>query len=342
MANNILSEIQQSIDVSLPLAISLKSAFATLPRIPITVWQDPYASAAWLRFEPEAPASVREPWKETVASACEEWHETHELPPAHDYLVKLAYSPTVRWMLEQANLVPGKLLGAVPNFPSPLSSTVTGGLLGLGLGYGTGWLAEQLLPQEWRRNRLRRTMAGLGAAVGASPGLLWSYVNTREGKPLWSSWPHDPQATRPTDAALDVPFREIQKNMEQPKAAQASDASFPTGAGGVAPIPVDAFNRVIWGDPRVATRLDSPTQAAASSIVTTASRFGQPGFQSSPFVTPGQIGALAVGMGSGYISGALVGKALGALMGMPESTQERLKTTGMWAGVIKNLIPMLF
>ena len=49
-----------------------------------------------------------------------------------------------------------------------------------------------------------------------------------------------------------------------------------------------------------------------------------------------------MGMGTGYMSGLLVGKALGAMMGMPKDTQDKLKTTGMWAGVIANIIPKAF
>jgi hypothetical protein len=88
--------------------------------------------------------------------------------------------------------------------------------------------------------------------------------------------------------------------------------------------------------------MSTAEQAMASAAVTTASRMGRQGNQQSMFVTPGQMGALSVGMGSGYLSGALVGKALGALMGVPVKTQDRLKSTGMWAGAVKNLVPLLF
>ena len=51
---------------------------------------------------------------------------------------------------------------------------------------------------------------------------------------------------------------------------------------------------------------------------------------------------MAAGMGSGYMSGALVGKALGTMMGMPQERQEQLKSTGLWAGMIANLVPIAF
>ena len=67
-----------------------------------------------------------------------------------------------------------------------------------------------------------------------------------------------------------------------------------------------------------------------------------PGKLQTRFVTPFDVARIAAGMGSGYLSGKLVGKGLGLLMGMPEETQEKLKNTGMFAGIIANLVPMAF
>jgi hypothetical protein len=39
------------------------------------------------------------------------------------------------------------------------------------------------------------------------------------------------------------------------------------------------------------------------------------------------VARISAGMGSGYLSGAIVGKVLGTLTGMPGSTQDRLKQT---------------
>ena len=54
------------------------------------------------------------------------------------------------------------------------------------------------------------------------------------------------------------------------------------------------------------------------------------------------MGKITAGMGSGYLSGMIVGKVLGALTGMPETTQNRLKSTGMWAGMLANVAPIMF
>ena len=59
-------------------------------------------------------------------------------------------------------------------------------------------------------------------------------------------------------------------------------------------------------------------------------------------MTPIDIARIAAGMGVGYTSGALVGGALGLMMGMPERTQEQLKQTGFWAGALSKIVPIAF
>lgn len=70
----------------------------------------------------------------------------------------------------------GKALGG----PHALSTSLIGGLLAGGLGYGAGALAENLFPERFvRRGRLRRALALLGAGLGATPGLFSWYANHR-------------------------------------------------------------------------------------------------------------------------------------------------------------------
>jgi hypothetical protein len=47
-------------------------------------------------------------------------------------------------------------------------------------------------------------------------------------------------------------------------------------------------------------------------------------------------------MGSGYATGLIAGRVLSALTGMPESAQTTLANTGMLAGALKSVIPLLF
>ena len=112
------------------------------------------------------------------------------------------------------------------------------------------------------------------------------------------------------------------------------------GFGAIAaPVPVNEFNQIIWNDPRVSDRLSTGVQAAMSGLVTGAAY--QDGRKSN-LVTPLDMGRIAAGMGGGYISGAIVGKALGTLMGMPQETQDFLKNTGVYAGILTSLAPIVF
>jgi len=100
------------------------------------------------------------------------------------HFVKVAYSPTLRRAGELLNFFPGKYPGGIPNAPSPLAATLTGGLVGAGLGYGAGWLGEKLLPSSWRRGRLRRTLALIGGLTGSTPGAMWTLSALSRGRSL--------------------------------------------------------------------------------------------------------------------------------------------------------------
>lgn len=232
--------------------------------------------------------------------------------------VKIAYSPTLRDITEAMNLTPGETFG-VPNSPSPMASILTSGVLGAGLGYGLGYAGEHLMPNTWRRGRLRRSLALAGAGLGSLPGLAWGASNAILGRDLNDPFLLDSPPTGVKESSID--YGEFGS----------------TGAKLQRPIPVNEFNQVVWADPRVAGRLDLSTQVAATSLLGgAAKRTG------SPFITPVDMGLMTAGMGSGYMSGLLVGKMLGGLMGMPEETQDRLKNVGMWAGLVKNIVPIAF
>jgi hypothetical protein len=364
--------IDSLVQQNLKAASIARNYLGKLPPIDAELWVDGEHDWAQLKVSEDSTPADRKPWIKLAREVAQEVVWGHEDPDYPDSLVKLAYSKTLRNITDTLNLTPGKMFGHIPNKPSPLAASLTGGVLGAGLGYGAGALAEKLLPENWERGKLRRTLALLGGGIGASPGALWGAFSLGNAQAPWSSWPYKPGDEIPTDSALDI--KDIETPMYYPrKAGMAMETlqeindtlakelpateilhiaknafaenpmpGFSTFGVGVPPVPVDAFNRVIWGDPRVANRLDTPTQAAASAMMASASRMGMPGLQQSAFVTPGQVGALAMGMGSGYLSGAIVGKALGALMGMPSGTQERLKNTGMWAGAVQALVPQLF
>lgn len=244
--------------------------------------------------------------------------------------VKIAESPALNTTLQWLNYIPGKFPWGQQNFASPLAATLTSGLLGAGLGYGTGWLAEKLFPERWDRNRIRTIGAVLGGLAGATPGAIWMGLNASRGKSVL-----DPTPFTPYDARG---YRPPETTMTGDPKPMDKISSY--GLEGAPPVQVDEFNRVIWGESTVANRLNPQTRIAASAALDAAQRL--PGGMGAGLVTPSQMARLAWGMGTGYGSGMLVGKVLGMLTGMPQDTQDLLKQTGMYAGLVNAAVPKLF
>lgn len=190
--------------------------------------------------------------------------------------------------------------------PGVMSSILAGGMLGTGVGYGAGAVASMFTPEDWDKEKLKRNAAIAGGLIGTVPGLQWGALNLFANKPFFSN--------------------DFAKN--------ASDS-------GLFAFNVDDFTSTVWNDSRVAKRLDPQEQAALTGFVTGAANLpGKP--TGNSYVTPLDMGRMALGMGSGYMAGAFAGRAIGSLMGMPEEKQEKLKNIGMWAGLAKSLVPILF
>jgi len=238
---------------------------------------------------------------------------------------------------EFLQLFPGKTLG-IPSQPGPLASMLVGGLAGAGLGYGAGALGETFLPHSWSRGNLRRSMALAGAGMGATPGLTWGLMNKANSEPFFSYQPGTTPALD-SESMRSQPSADFQTHMK--KAKDAIAALLPgSGLMGVPAIDVGAFQSMIYEDPRVADRLSPQEQSAAAGLVRAADLLG--GNRNSGYVTPMDIGRLAAGMGVGYSAGALVGRVLGTVMGMPEHQQDQLKNIGLMAGLVKQYIPIAF
>jgi hypothetical protein len=266
-----------------------------------------------------------------------------------ELLEKGAESPILKQLAVLGQLQPGKMFGLIPNAPGPLTSMLVGGLAGAGLGYGAGALGEQLFPQQWERGRLRKTLAMLGGGLGVLPGATLATSNVMAGRPFYSgkllgAGYEFPDYQKPERRQVD--FTDPQGRGRSAidsgvKVSWQKVAALPTtGVLGMRPIDVNEFNQVIWRDPRVARPMSDITQAAASGLLTSAASL--PGRRPSGLVTPMDVGRLTAGMGTGYLSGMLVGKALGLLTGMPDTAQERLKNTGMWAGIVSAVVPIAF
>lgn len=253
-------------------------------------------------------------------------------------LIKKAQSPILKGVTDAWGLTEGpasKLYGG----PRPISSMLVGSLAGAGLGYLGGSVVEGLT-DRLEKGRLRKTLAILGAGLGAAPGAIWGASNMHEFGPrgLLSDSNNKIDWTFPgynfpkKSAAMLLP--DCLPTPEFIKAGQMFAAVDPAVLG--KPIPTDDFGRVIWS----INDRETPfaTRAAAVGLLDAASM--QSGHSS--IISPADVARVAMGMGSGYMSGLFVGKTLGALAGLKPETQKTLQQAGTWAGMLNTVVPMAF
>jgi len=240
------------------------------------------------------------------------------IPPARDVMTNFK-SPFDRdpkrysSILDQAGTVaqwwPGTI-GGVPNLPGPLSSLAVMGTLGAGAGNLTGRLLANHPAFDPETVTSRATM--IGGLLGLLPGAASMGMNALAGKSLLG------------DNVLGMQKRSLLD---------------PTLFSRPNLIPVEQLQQMVWEDPDVAGRLPIHIAAATSALVEGASRQSR---SETPFITPGDIARMAVGMGSGYTSGLLVGKALGGLFGVSDAAQQVLRRSGAAAGLLQTFVPLAF
>lgn len=253
--------------------------------------------------------------------------------------IKVAYSPTLARMGELLNFFPSK---DVPwNKPSPLAAMLTSGLMGAGLGYGLGWAGEKVMPEKMHRaGRTRKSLAVLGALMGASPGALWAIANQKSGLPVNSGELLKNKVDRSSRNRIDV-----SDWREKASASFIKHAFDPfghgSGAENVQPVNINRLGQTLWD-------VGATPQTAAATMSSVYAAQQLPGGVGPGYVTPRQTGLLGTMMGAagggakGYATGWAVGKGLGLLTGMPPGTQTVLKRTGAALGIINTLVPRLF
>jgi hypothetical protein len=242
--------------------------------------------------------------------------------------------------LKSVFTAPQKVMGG----PNPVTSMIVGSLLGAGLGYGGGKLADWILPEEhFEKGRLPKVLAMLGAGAGTLPGLGWgAYANTQKFKDRGGGWfsgyPFRPQDYQKASRFSDVELPEA--NLDPEKRAYAPNNML------VENIPVDNFSGQLLGDmqpyghtpPRVAASMAGLVQGASSLR------------RDSSWVSPFDIARTVVGLGAraaygggvGGLTGYGVGKALGLLAGLKPESQKKLQRSGTWAGALTSLMPKVF
>jgi len=245
-----------------------------------------------------------------------------------------SFKPTTGRPVMDAFRSVGRAMGG----PNPLTSTLTGGALGAALGYGGGWLLQKLFPEKYVEDGpLARNLAivgglGLGGASGLFHGLP-AYKSRRDlGQGFWGSL---------GGAALDdTIYPALKRAQDEFNVELNTDDLFeklayaPVAGAFVPNIPVNGFNQAVWRDPYL-----TPHEQAATTGLTAAASLQRGG---SSLVSPFDVGKIAVGMGSGAVSGMLVGKALGALAGLTPVAQEGIQNAGIFAGLIRSIVPKAF
>ena len=320
--------------------------------VPLGVWIDP----ATEKYALEIPEDATSSDIILVKDAVERIGELGDVPPSIDAgHVKVAYSPTLNWA--------GRQTGYLPSWPDqdqwdvvpghgPVQGALASGLLGAGLGYGAGWLGEKFLPEKWKRKRLRRTLGILGGVVGATPGLIWAGTNMATGKAPWNNDIADQTGRFEGDLYKQNEVNELYKEASlagpallwayRRAAFEEAWAEVPDHLDKTAsfrsPLSIDLD---VLGNDLHEVGADPATMATAMSTLYAAHQMPG-GDQRQGFVTPSQMARLGVHMGAGYVSGSLVGAALGILTGMPDGPKNRLKQTGMYLGAVRAVVPKLF
>lgn len=261
-------------------------------------------------------------------------------------LLKCAEKQNMRW--SNPLHVVGGLTGfhdgiaRFPGFPSPLAATIGGGLLGSGLGYVGGRVANLF---GFGNSDTARKWAVRGALAGVVPGATHSYGAWRSGNSLIDGrnymrysrgierpkLPETPSKPEPVDVDLNT----MQRLDDLQKHSALKIAAFNSGMSTDGrPIPLTDFNKNLWRDPF----LHPKDKAALSSVLNTASTINR----GNPWVTPLMVGATTMAMGGSFRDGVIAGGTLGVLSNLPGVTQQDLQTAGIWAGVARGVLPTLF
>jgi len=202
--------------------------------------------------------------------------------------------------------------------PSPLAAMIATGVLGAGLGYGGATLASSLLPGKWDKRKFRRSGLQLGAGLGALPGAIETMKSLMIGQPI-------------TDGS------HMRSASGQEKVGDARHLPHSPRYSAGPTIDSDAMIHTIWRSPMVSGNLTSKERSLFTGAMLGARQIAR-----SPQVTPTEMARLAAGMGSGYAAGLVAGKVLGTLTGMPSEVQNSLARTGMYAGIVKATLPMIY
>lgn len=291
-----------------------------------------------------------------------------------------------KWIrIKAANLSwlnkPYEIAGSLTGGPSPFSNAIVSSLLGAGLGYGGGWLAEKFLPERYfEKGKLRRRAAMLGAAGGALSAMPNAFANmsinrqsTGSPQVLKSFFMGDQHQTLSPEVQNFQEFMrgtggiktsEWKKIREVARTFPVVDLSFQkfamsTGVEMMRPVPVDAFNRAIWNDVHngvnsaranpYGTRdiySDNSDQLHTPPINAAAATGLVSGIQqmygNPPLLSPRHFINGLANAGLDMMTARVAGGVLGVLGGLRPEAQQKLQDIGVWSGMIRGVTGSIF
>lgn len=356
--NDTIAEILDLAGTLMPRARALQKAARTArPHLADTIYWNPDTNHLLVSFWPEKIAAD-DVWQ-WASSFSNVWDcldpDERVRAPEEEGFIKVAYDPWARAIGVHLGVIPGKVFGVIPNEnPDAFKSMLLGGLLGAGGAYGAGALTDWARgnwddPERRRRHRL----AALGGVIGALPGAAIAGVNMLHGvSPSENAWMTAGNQQPISKAAAylgeirmlfeDLDLR-IPLSWEVAIEKQAFQGS---GAlGYLPPVQTDAFGQVVWGDPRVSTRLSDAQKTALGTVVYGASNLPYLTSNMTPPTTswlprvaqPINMAKILTGYGAGRVSAGIGAGIVSSLFNLDPQTQDRLKTLGGFAGALEQV-----
>jgi hypothetical protein len=157
----------------------------------------------------------------------------------------------------------------------------------------------------------------MGAALGMTPALLYSFANIAGGQ------------------------NTLTGNIFDAESIGNKTSGYLGGPDHLAIIPVDRVKDMLLHDPKVSPHVSPYVRIAGVGLIEGANNLPSKNMP-MPIVTPMDIGRMAVGLGSGYASGLIVGNALSALFGISDRARNVLRESGAAAGLLNAVIPLAF
>lgn len=256
-----------------------------------------------------------------------------------------------RLFTKNSTINPFTLAGEPFGGPNAVTNSVVGALIGGGLGYGGGRLAEMLLPERhFERGRLSKNLALAGAVLGGTPGLVQGVthmgMNHTAGDPsTYRSWlqPTNAQKVAPNSTAWRKHVLGKMAGAE-PTSTQAAilrrsaKCAMATMSGlgnpGMRPINVDEFNNVIWHDPYSPPAVNAAAAGVVSGI--------QQHYGGASVLTPRHFIKGLAAAGVDAATATVAGGVLGVLGGLKPESQQTLQQMGLWSGLMRGSIGSIF